>query len=54
MRLVNCLGVECRPRVQNYARSCESSGRRRNSALEASATIKREIMKVIIPIVIMV
>ena len=41
MRLVYCLGMECRPRVQNYACSCESSGRRRNSALEASAIIQR-------------
>jgi hypothetical protein len=41
MKPVCCLGMECRPRVQNYACSRESSGRRRNSALDASAIIKR-------------
>lgn len=41
MRLVYYLGMECRPRIQNYACSCESSGRRRNSALEASVIIER-------------
>jgi hypothetical protein len=41
MRLVYCLGMECRTRVQNYACSCESSSRRRSSALEASVIIER-------------
>jgi hypothetical protein len=41
MKLVCCLGMECRPRVQNYAASRKSSGSRRNSALEASAIIKK-------------
>ena len=41
MRLIYCLGMERRPRVQNYACSCESDGRRGNSALEGSAIIKR-------------
>jgi len=41
MRLVYCLGMEYRTRVQNYACSRESSSRRHNSALEASVIIKR-------------
>jgi hypothetical protein len=41
MKLVCCLGMECRPRVKKYACGRESSGHRRNSALEASVIIKR-------------